>query len=359
MSKLVHIQILRALAALSVAFLHAQNDAVGLAQRSGFAFTVPLRFPWVAGVDVFFVISGFIMVYASRDFFARPRAQSIFLARRIARIVPLYWFATTLYLAIAWLAPQFLNGSPLSLWTILASYLFIPFDHPGGPTQPIYSLGWTLNYEMFFYALFSLSLLGRKETGLSILVIGLSGLVLAGRLHAFSQPLAFWTDPIILEFAFGIIIGWLRLNHVSLDRITRICLILGGVGYLLADLNRGGPGDDLMRPLAWGLPAALLVAAVALGPEKPVSESRLTRIGIRLGDISYALYLAHPFAIRPLANLVAWNGMIDRTILWLFIGVSLLAAVGVSIVVHLWIERPATAWLRRLLEPIRSRISDS
>ncbi|MET0430390.1 MAG: acyltransferase, partial [Microvirga sp.] len=93
MSKLVHVQVLRALAALSVAFLHAQHDALTLAGRAGTVLALPDRLPWMAGVDVFFVISGFIMVYSSRDLFARPGGPAVFLARRVARVVPLYWAA--------------------------------------------------------------------------------------------------------------------------------------------------------------------------------------------------------------------------------------------------------------------------
>ena len=90
--------------------LHAQHDAATLAERAGGAFAPIAAFPWEAGVDVFFVISGFIMVHASAPLFGTaPGGGRIFLARRIARIVPIYWAVTTLYLAIALAVPEFLN----------------------------------------------------------------------------------------------------------------------------------------------------------------------------------------------------------------------------------------------------------
>ena len=89
MSKLVPVQVLRALAALSIAMLHAQHDAGTLAERLGQSFTPIDAFPWEAGVDVFFVISGFIMVHASAPLFGRAEARSTFLVRRVARIVPI------------------------------------------------------------------------------------------------------------------------------------------------------------------------------------------------------------------------------------------------------------------------------
>src|SRR5580700_9067411 len=104
-SKLPHIQLLRAFAALCVVAFHAQNDASVVAARLGKAFTRSEAFPWLAGVDIFFVISGFIMVYASARLFGSAQGPRIFLAHRIARIVPLYWATTMLYLAVVLLAP--------------------------------------------------------------------------------------------------------------------------------------------------------------------------------------------------------------------------------------------------------------
>ena len=99
-----------------------------MAAKLGLSFEPLEALPWAAGVDVFFVISGFVMVHASRGLFARPGASGVFLARRLARIVPLYWGTTTLYLAVALAAPCLLNSALLEPWPVLASYLFIPFD---------------------------------------------------------------------------------------------------------------------------------------------------------------------------------------------------------------------------------------
>ncbi|MBM6592807.1 acyltransferase family protein [Microvirga pudoricolor] len=353
MSKLVHIQLLRALAALSVAFLHAQHDAVLLAQRAGTSLAVPDRLPWMAGVDVFFVISGFIMVYTSRDLFGQPGAQRVFLARRIARIVPLYWAATTLYLGVALAAPSLLNSGRPQAWQVAASYLFVPYRSADGLAQPILSLGWTLNYEMFFYVLFAGVLVLRTGQALRTLLALLAGLSILGLASGFPQPWAFWTNPVVLEFGFGAVIGWMRLSGVVLDRPTRLCLGLGALGYLAANLIGIGGSSELARPLAWGLPAAFIVAAAALGPARPLDPSGVTRLGARVGDVSYALYLVHPFVIRPLAEIAGRMGVSGPVALWGFIAIALCGAVLASFAVHLWFERPATAWLRRRLEPSR------
>lgn len=357
MSKLIHIQLLRALAALAVAFLHAQHDAAALAVRIGQSFASLEHYPWMAGVDVFFVISGFIMVYASRSFFGKRGVQSIFLARRIARIVPLYWTFTTLYLVIALIAPALLNNELLVPWQILASYLFIPFARPDGVAQPLYSLGWTLNYEMFFYGLFALVLVFPRRWALALLVAILAGLVFVGRIFALQQPMGFWTDPIILEFAFGLGLGWLRAEGFTLNRLSRWGLALGGLAILSMNFIGLTGNWSEMRPLAWGLPAACLVAAAALGPERPLAMNALTRFGVLAGDASYAIYLVHPFVIRGMGAIMQRLGADAILGLWGFIALSLLATLLAGVVVHRWFELPAMQILRARIEPVKPSVS--
>ncbi len=145
------IQILRAVAALAIALLHSFQDAENLARRAGFEITLQGRWPLEAGVDLFFVISGFVMVYASRDMFGSAGSVAPFLRRRAARIIPIYWAVTIIYLVISLGGLGPVNRPKPDGWEILASFLFIPWP-VGGSTlvQPVYSLGWTLNYEMFF-----------------------------------------------------------------------------------------------------------------------------------------------------------------------------------------------------------------
>lgn len=128
-TKLVALQALRAAAALAVALHHARHEAGFLrgaaAEQAGYL-------PWNAGVDVFFVISGFVIAYASGPFFGRPGGSRLFLTRRIARVVPLYWLATLLVLAIALLRPSDLVSTELRPILVFASFLFI---RSPGPTE--------------------------------------------------------------------------------------------------------------------------------------------------------------------------------------------------------------------------------
>jgi exopolysaccharide production protein ExoZ len=345
---------LRGLAALSIAVLHAQYDAASLAARLGLEFTPLTPLPWAAGVDVFFVISGFIMVHASRSLFERPGAQALFLARRIARIVPLYWAVTTLYLLMSLVAAGLLNSAILEPWPIAASYLFIPFERPDGAVQPLYSLGWTLNYEMFFYALFALVLAWPARRAVVRLMALMVGLVALGRAVALPQPFAFWTDPVILEFVFGLGLGLLYAEGTRLSRPVRIGAVLAALAIL--SLNPLPPEvlGAFGRPAAWGLPSALLVAAAALGRERTGPATGVLRFGATLGDASYALYLLHPFAIRAGSTAAVATGFGALIGPWGYVAAVLAVAVALSVAVHRWFEQPMTELARRRLEPIRS-----
>jgi len=288
MSKLPHVQVLRAFAALCVVAFHAQNDANVVAARLGTRFVGNNAFPWLAGVDVFFVISGFIMVYASSRWFGLARAPRVFLAHRIARIVPLYWATTGVYLGLVLLAPALLNGEYHSLPFVIASFLFVPAARPDGLVQPLYSLGWTLNYEMFFYALFASTIAFPRRRALPVLIGALVLIVGLGRAFApLPQPFGFWTDPIILEFAFGVALGWACVEGIFLNGPIRLALALAGLALLALDLTQARGFLALPRPLAYGLPATLLVASAALvSSERARGPDALIRWGVVLGDAS-------------------------------------------------------------------------
>jgi exopolysaccharide production protein ExoZ len=350
LSKLVHVQVLRALAALSVAMLHAQFDAGAIAERTGRDFRPSGAFPWAAGVEVFFVISGFIMVYASRRLFGAPHGRRTFLAHRVARVVPLYWAVTTLYLVVALAAPAFLNRDYLAPGYVLASYLFIPVERPDGLVQPLYGLGWTLNYEMYFYVLFAAALGWRRTIAVPALTAGFLVLVALGRLMALPEPLAFWTDPIILEFAFGMALGMLRERGVRLGGAAALALATAALALLVLDFGRSDAAIVLPRVLAYGVPAALLVAAAALRPLEPERTDPLTRIAVALGDASYALYLLHPFVIRAAREAMLDSGLAAAIGPWGFVALALVLASAAALLAHRLFERPLTAWTRRRLE---------
>ena len=354
--KLVLVQGLRALAALMVVVHHAQNEAMILAGRTGTDFVPRHGLPWPAGVDIFFVISGFIIVHAAAPLYGRPGARGRFVAHRIARLVPLYWLVTGLYLALGLAAPALLSGEggPPDAARILASFLFWPMARPDGAVLPLYGLGWTLNYEMAFYALFALGLGFSRRGAVAWLVAALALLVLAGRLlPAPPVSLAFWSDPIVLEFALGAGLALLRAEDWRLHAPARAALAAAGLFGLAA-----APDAPALRLLAWGLPAALLVAAAVLGRDRPEAArggwaARLLGAAERLGDASYALYLLHPFALRAVREGLLRSGFAVTLGPWPSLVLMVVLTLPAALLVHRLVERPLTRFVRRALEPAR------
>src|SRR3569833_1234402 len=226
------LQMLRFFAAFAVLLEHVMHEALsfGIAPDSLISRLEPVDFG--VGVDVFFVISGFIMLHISADKFGRPGAASDFLLRRIVRLVPLYWLFTLAMLAAMLLVPGQLAHTRLDPAHILASFGFIPWRDSTGLAHPILGLGWTLNYEMYFYAVFALMLLVPLRAGGWTIAGLFVALALAHLAVPASQVQAyFWTDPIILEFLFGIGLALLLRRGVVLPGwMAPVLVVLGFVG---------------------------------------------------------------------------------------------------------------------------------
>src|SRR5690606_11277040 len=250
-TRLLAAQVLRAFAALAVVVYHAEYDAEAVAARAGLVFEHSELLPWMAGVDVFFVISGFIMVHASDELFGMSGAASLFLTRRLIRIVPLYWAATILFLATLVLLPSTLNKAAPNLWQVVASFFFVPVERSDGLIRPAFSLGWTLNYEMFFYALFATAIMLRRAIAVATVTAVLVLLVLIGEaVHqtglAPPAALEFWSDPIVLEFAFGMGLALLRAEGLRLSLPMRA--LLAAAAVLLLHLDLAQPDGLIVLP---------------------------------------------------------------------------------------------------------------
>lgn len=335
-----NIQALRALAAVLVVVGHAFHETEAISAAVGRPAPDMSFVYWGFGVDIFFVISGFIMVYTSADLFGRPGAWRTFLMRRVTRIVPLYWLLTTVLLIGGAIAPRLLNV-PIGDWQhILASYLFIPSLRAPGEIRPVMALGWTLNMEMFFYLLFAGALLLPYRRGLAALAAVISGFALAGFIFRPQQvQLAFWTQSIILEFLMGCLLAAAYLKGARLTPMAALAVAaLGILGMFRFGVPEGQ--DILPDALRWGIPALLIVAAAALAQSSRACPMLWLAA---LGNASYSLYLIHPFVLRPLRNIwtQAVGGALPLTAYVVF--VTALATL-VSIGVYRWLERPLLRW---------------
>lgn len=348
--KIDSIQHLRALAAGVVVLGHAMGFSVVLCGATTCHFLRP-DWPTGAGVDLFFLISGFIMVLSSARLFGSPLGWRDFLLRRGVRIIPLYWGVT----AFTLLALVIKGKLPLpSGQAVAASFLFFPFDTNGrsdGFAFPIVDLGWTLNYEFLFYLFFSAFMrFGRQKTVVFV-SIALTILVLLGVSFA-SPPLAirFWTQPIMITFAIGM---WLALIFVHgklhLSAIVRLILIaVAAIMFVFPPFTLEGATtpNNFARLASWGLPATLLLTS-AISGASPFGR-RVNTALVALGDSSYCLYLIHPIWFMVVGAIVTRISLFQSP--YAIIIIALFGAVATSLIVHFLVERPLTSWLTKRLQ---------
>jgi exopolysaccharide production protein ExoZ len=329
---------LRAVAALGVVIHHMQSELI----QRGFDNPFPDFEVGAFGVDLFFVISGFIMVYSSGRFFARPDGGRQFFLKRLIRIVPLYWLFTTFLVLIVIRGAR--HTGAYSVKEFIASYLFIPAPDRLGLMIPTYPPGWTLNYEMFFYFCFAAALRWSRPIAVSLVGSALAGLVILGYFIALPQPIAFWADSLSLEFCYGMALALLFLRGWRIRPLVRLALVIAGAIAAAVFVAHGESSP--IRGFAWGLPAAAIVAAGALTDAPP--RGLFARAFEWLGDASYSLYLVHvllfiliyPVVARVVDPLI-FSGAVYGSAL---VGASVVAALAM----YAWIELPLTRYFSGL-----------
>ncbi|MDF0543609.1 acyltransferase [Sphingobium sp. H39-3-25] len=347
MNRLNTVQALRAIAAWLVIVTH------GALRVSEFA---PLGLPMRAfdllgalGVTMFFTLSGFIMVHISRHGFGEPGAPAAFLRRRIIRVVPLYWIMTALAAAMI-----LKNAEPLGTTQLLTSLLFIPYLDSGPFIRPVLGVGWTLNYEMFFYLLFAASLFFRR--GLDFLAMFLLALLVLGQelnpvwdFHSPRNALETWTSPLLLPFLLGMGLALVREARQQMRTRHPFLILAAGCAAMLivqAWLVPQGSYPGWWHILALGIGSALAGAAILAADSLTIPAWLVFS-----GDASYSLYLVHPllFGIARRLGGQTLAHSSPHLAITLYVAMSTVAGITLYVVV----ERPITRFLsqRRRASP--------
>jgi exopolysaccharide production protein ExoZ len=303
-----------------------------------------------AGVDIFFIISGFIMLYST----ARSgRGGGSFLLNRAIRILPLYWLLTAVVTALALVAPRLLQSGRFDVEHVVKSFLMIAARHPiSGRWEPILVPGWTLNYEMYFYVIFAICLWLTRRSINAMTAVVCAALILIHACSAFVEPsglASFYTDGIILEFVFGILACRAFLAGARIPAWLCVLVIIAGIaGFALS-----GEFPGIPRQYVWGLPALAIFLGTIYLPIK-----RTTR-GIApfklIGDASYSLYLSHFMVMSAIGQ--GWRRLgVDRIPGRepVFILTSIAICIGVAILIYRFIEMPMTDWLKARFQPPNS-----
>jgi exopolysaccharide production protein ExoZ len=331
--KINNLQALRAYAALAVVIFHTGFIFPHMQQMGKF------------GVDIFFVISGYIM--------ARICATDtrFFLRRRLIRIVPPYWAMTFLLFIFALRFPGLLQSTHPSAADLVKSLLFIPYYRADGLIRPLLYVGWSLNYEMLFYILIVLGIYLVPKHPLMFASGSLVTLhFICDHYASFGAVPMCYSNDVVFEFVLGILayeisrrISYSTAVKMRLFSLLSLLVSLAGIVLLQGVAH---------SPLAMEWAAIQVLAMLVI-----LSTSLLSQAGwdIRLrwvvivGDASYVLYLLHPYVLsfgdRVLSPYLPWIQMRHAS------GAFPLSAVcvAIAILLHLKLEKPTVNYLNTRL----------
>ena len=347
------IQILRGIAAVGVVIQHAFGHSFlvepGTANH-GWLATVG-----AAGVDLFFVISGFIMLYVSFPTQSAPLKPGQFLLRRITRIYPFYWICS-LAVALPWMV-GFLSSKPFTAGTVTKSLLLVPVP----VTEQLIAVSWTLSYEMLFYLVFAGTLLFRSRVVSALLsTFVIIAVILIGSRLPVGEMKRFLANPVMVEFCFGLLLALAWSRGVRATSV--VWMVAGFLVIMIAPLVLEGrtlatwPSviiwPSVARPLAWGVPSvAVLAGFLAIAPARNLG----TRFAILVGDASYAIYLTHLFFVSVSGRLIETT-VVGKLPQFVVVPVVIALCVAIGIAVHIVIETPVLALVRNFSRSRQRRI---
>lgn len=334
------IQYLRGIAALMVVLHHTTAQIVVYKNAIG------LPTIGVSGVDIFFIISGFVIWYTTAN---KKINMQLFLEKRIIRVVPLYWLMTLTIVIAGTALPNLFSKTKFGISEIISSLMFIPHYSLGfqGKIWPILVPGWTLNYEMAFYAVFGLLLFfSTKKRSLILLVTFCSLIIIGYFIKTENAIILTYTNNLLIEFVIGVYIAKLFLSNtlkIKSALIPFLLLTCGICGLLATNIFSFG---ENLRGIYYGIPAALIViSCLMIEQQGLISKFKLLHL---LGDASYSIYLAHTYSLTIIR--IFWQKMIhiEPTLLQMFgfIVVSIVISSCAGIAIHLVVEKPLTRYLR-------------
>jgi peptidoglycan/LPS O-acetylase OafA/YrhL len=303
-NKLLSIQALRGLAAVLVVYTHAivhqKLLGIGDSVQQNFYF---LQDFGAVGVDIFFVISGFIITIVSPKFIREFGVQD-FLVKRFIRIAPIYWLLTLVELLNSLIQhPDRVNTA-----SVIKSITFLPFFDKESFVLPVLNLGWTLSFEVYFYTIVGLFLLTKRKNFIVYAIAFIFTLICIG---SFSEEVAspffkFITNPMSLEFVLGCLIGLIYQADIRPRPIVSSGLIILALLSLGSTLILGygdiSPAGNILngnaastRVLLWGIPSAALVAGMLFAESN--NSLKPQKYTVLFGDASYSIYLTHYFSL--------------------------------------------------------------
>jgi exopolysaccharide production protein ExoZ len=344
--RLALVQFSRALVPLLVVTFHASGNA---SAYFSYDFLGLAAYPLSGGVNYFFTLTGFMVWYVYRDRLGRPGQLRPYLLHRFVRIYPLYWVLTLFWLAVVVGFPDtYAEGHETQAGTLLLSFLLLP--SPSG-ADPILLVAWSLVHTVFFYAMFALLFLQRTRFWRGVIAVWLAlSVVYALGLVPGEQVLVYVAlSQYNLMFAAGVLCAYVVQRHPLPTPVAWPLLAVGVAGFPLTWANYTNEWVPVSFDLAIGLSSALLILALASIDLR--KDIRVPRALDYLGNAAFSVYLSHLLFLDLLSEFFGATGLFDAlggatTTIVLIV----LATIG-GCLVHSYIEKPLSAFLRPRLSP--------
>ena len=323
--------------------LHHCAGTLALAKYAGAIILGGFFIPFGrAGVDFFFVLSGFIMLWIHEKDIGRPDRLTNYAWKRVTRIYPLYLVVLAGLVTIYFARPALGQGYEREISAIVTGIFLLPAAHP-----PIVGVAWTLSHELLFYAVFSTLLVSRK-VGILVLSAWLVGLVLARFFDPSPYPMSFLLDVKNIEFFFGMAVAALALRRRPDGRLWGT--LFAGVTIFIVtavlELNTFEFRHSVFT-LLYGAGAALvLYTLVTLERAKKLSAPN--GLLVMLGDASYSIYLVHFTILVFIVKILSASGILADLPGWILMLIISAAATLFGYAVHRCIEIPLNRGVGRL-----------
>jgi len=344
-TRILNIQALRGMAVILVIAFHLQRNE----ERFAHGYTVLPDFFTIgsSGVDLFFVISGFVMVVITRGWFQKSGAIRKFLYHRVTRIYPMYWFYSLLMLAVYLI--QLKTSSNVRIVDITSSFLLLPQSQ-----LPLLVVGWTLIHEMYFYLVFSLLLVFPERWLFPLMMLwGITSI--NGSLIPVENPaIKLITNPLTLEFIFGSLIGLIHFSKTSSLEFVKwsgwILLLTAFVWWLSAygicmELGIWPESSGWLRILVYGTPAVFFVYSLVTIEKH--SSWRLPVWLISIGDASFSIYLSHLLVIGAIGRVWEKSGTVGTWVNGAVLIAMFISVLAIGMASFQLIESPLLKYTRR------------
>lgn len=348
MKKLQNIQALRGAAILAVVLFHL----ITIEKKYGGTKTfLPDFFDFgMFGVDLFFVISGFVMIAVTRGKFQNTKQAIRFLYHRAMRIYPTYWVYSVLVLGVFLVNPSLVNSNQGNQVDILASFLLLP-----SKTSPLIMVGWTLIHEMYFYLVFFLILLLTPEKRIfhAMLLWAAVVIFLNILLESINPFIKLIFHPLTIEFISGCFLAIIFYRTSSQLLKTSSLLAMAFIGFVASiyghNLYQHFTGyiepQGWWRILIFGVPALLMVLCFINAERNGfVIHSSL----IKIGDASYSIYLSHILTLNAAGRI--WSVFSSNSIYdnYIVVPVLFILVIIVGMASSRYVERPLLTYSRRI-----------